>query len=127
MNCAPSAISPPSLLIVEDEALIRLGLVMEFESAGFTVIEATNGDEALDILRSGTTVSAVITDLRMPGKIDGSAVVAWMREHRPGVPIVVASGYSSEFDDKPPCDGFAIISKPYDPSDVLAALSRLGI
>ena len=65
-----------------------------------------------------------MTDLRVPGRIDGRGLVGWMHEHRPGVPVIVASGYPVDLNDAPCAQILAVVPKPYAVEDAVAALSR---
>jgi CheY-like chemotaxis protein len=65
----------PVILIVEDEALVRLSAVGMLEDAGFRMIEAVNGDEALELLEADSDVQLLFTDINMPGAINGLALV----------------------------------------------------
>ena len=115
-------------MVVDDEALIRLVLAEEFADAGFEVVEAASGDEAVALMEAGVRVETVATDVRMPGARDGVALAAWMAEHRPGVSVVVVSGY-----DLPPSAKsanpavIAVLPKPYKPAEIvkLVADARL--
>lgn len=113
------------VLLVEDEALIRMMLAAEFEDAGFNVHEAGSADEAVDLLTAGLVVRVVVTDVRMPGRIDGLGLTAWLADHRPGLPVVITSGYAT-----PPEAArlnaalAAIIPKPYSPSGVVARVAN---
>src|SRR5579884_610320 len=93
MNAVVSFSRKLPILVVEDEALIRAGLVVEFETAGYQVHEAACADEAVVLLQTGIALAAVVTDLRMPGRMDGLGLVAWLRENRPKLPVIVATGY----------------------------------
>jgi CheY-like chemotaxis protein len=114
------------ILVVEDEALIRLGLALEFEAAGYEVLQAGTADQALDFLQSERDISAVVTDLRMPGQIDGLDLVAWLRQHRPATPVIIATGYPTDLHKqvKDPTI-IAVVSKPYRASDILNLLEDL--
>jgi CheY-like chemotaxis protein len=111
--------------VVDDEALIRMVLAEELADAGFKVVEAASGDEAVALMAGGLHVETVVTDVRMPGARDGVALAAWMAEHRPGVPVVVLSGY-----DLPPsakCVNPAVIAvlpKPYKPAEIVKLVAR---
>jgi CheY-like chemotaxis protein len=59
----------PVILIVEDEALVRLSAVGMLEDAGFRIIEAANGDEALELLETDSDIQLLFTDINMPGAI----------------------------------------------------------
>ncbi len=115
-----------SVLLVEDEALIRMMLAGEFEDAGFVVHEAGCADEALMLLEEGLDVALVVTDVRMPGKFDGLELAAWLATHRPGLPVLIASGYATPPETE--CVNPAIVAvvpKPYDPGDVVGLAAGL--
>ena len=114
-----------SVLLVEDEALIRLMLAGEFEDAGFEVHEADSADRAVSLLEGGLATEVVVTDVRMPGRIDGLGLAAWLAKDRPGVPVVVVSGYTTaaEVEALNPAI-VAVLSKPYDPSDLVALVTE---
>src|SRR5207253_11158559 len=81
-----------TVLIVEDEVLVRLMIAEELRSAGYEVIEAANADEALDVLAHISGVSLVISDIRMPGSMDGLRFARLVRSEYPATRIVLTSG-----------------------------------
>jgi two-component system, response regulator PdtaR len=81
----------PVVLIVEDEALVRLSAVGMLEDAGFRTIEAANGDEALELLAADSDVQLLFTDVNMPGIIDGLVLARQVHDRWPQIGIVVAS------------------------------------
>jgi len=83
----------PRVLVVEDEFLIRTLVADYLRDAGFVVIEAFNGDEAIALLSADAAVDLVFTDVRMPGGVDGMALLAYIRGRRPDLPVVVTSGH----------------------------------
>jgi len=87
---------------------------------GFGVVEASSGDEALTVLESGTRVNLVFTDVRMPGTLDGLALVGRLRVTRPDLKLAIGSGYIPEWPSPNLVDLF--IGKPYD---VPLAVKRL--
>ena len=99
------------VLVVEDEVLIRMLLSDELRQAGFAVIEAANGDEALEVLAAQVAPDVMITDVRMPGGIDGLGLAAQARRAHPRLRVIVTSGHcplgAAEIAD-------AFIPKPYD-------------
>lgn len=82
----------PRVLVVEDEILIRIVLADRLRDAGFEVVEALNGDEAVAILSAGAPIDLVLTDVRMPGATDGLDVLHFVQRTRPGIPVIVTSG-----------------------------------
>jgi CheY-like chemotaxis protein len=81
----------PVILIVEDEALVRLSAVGMLEDAGFRTIEAANGDEALELLTADSDVQLLFTDVNMPGIIDGLVLARQVHDRWPQIGIMVAS------------------------------------
>lgn len=115
----------PAVLLVEDEAVIRELLAIEFEDAGFEVHDAANADEALSLL-DGLSFGVVVTDLRMPGTIDGTGLIQWMRCHRADVPVVVTSGHAAVAamgEIGVPQE--LVVAKPYRAADVVALVGGL--
>lgn len=89
-----SAISARSrILVVEDEVLIRFMVSDELREAGYDAIEACNADEAVAILESRVSVDLVISDVRMPGTIDGLGLLAFIRASFPDLPVIMMSGH----------------------------------
>lgn len=86
----------PRVLIVEDEGLLRELAVDEFTDAGFAVEEATNGDEALTLLKSQGHFDLLFTDIRMPGRIDGWELGRLASEIAPSIRIIYVTGYSEQ-------------------------------
>jgi len=85
------AFSP--ILLIEDETSVSAFVRAALERRGYTVVQAVNGDEGLRHLAQGMYVG-VITDIRMPGKINGADVHQWIRENRPELSgrIILISG-----------------------------------
>ena len=112
------------ILVVEDEALIRMGAVLMLEDAGFAVVEACNAHDAMEILNCRADVRAVFTDVNMPGSWDGMRLARMIRGRWPPIHLIVTSGLLSPgTDDLPP--GGRFIRKPYEPAHVVATLREL--
>lgn len=115
-----SAAEPKAaILIVEDEALIRMAAVDFVEDAGFATVEASNADDALTILFHGQPVSGVFSDIDMPGTLDGIELARTVRQLMPEMPVVLASGRDLATRDALP-SGVKFFSKPYDLDEVLS-------
>src|SRR5262249_20630149 len=83
--------SQETILVVEDEILIRMPLAQYLRDCGYKVIEAANADEAMTVLsHEETVVDVVFTDIEMPGTLDGFGLAKWVRDHRPGVAVILA-------------------------------------
>lgn len=110
------------VLVVEDEVLIRMVVTDLLREAGYRVVEAASGDEATSILASGQRLDLLITDVRMPGDIDGMDLTFQWKRSRPERPAIVVSGHLSQGASYP-ADLF--LSKPYAGDALLAAVERL--
>jgi CheY-like chemotaxis protein len=85
-------VAPATILVVEDDVLVRLSMASEFRQHGYTAIEAASADEALSILQSGAAVHAILTDVRMPGSLDGIGLARRVHAEWPEIIMVVTSG-----------------------------------
>jgi CheY-like chemotaxis protein len=107
------------VLVVEDDPFIREMAVAGLEDAGYEVIEAGNGGDALRLLQTGIAVDALLTDIRLPGA-DGWVVARAYRERFPDLPVLYVTGYAEQMQ---PVPGGIIISKPYRMAQVIGVLS----
>jgi len=117
------------ILIVEDELLVRMFAVDALEDAGFEVREAGTAAEAIHALdQLGDQVAAIIIDLGLPDR-SGDQLAVELRELRPELPIVIASGRSErEIRERFAGDSrLGILVKPYTASMLLDALEQVGV
>jgi CheY-like chemotaxis protein len=80
------------VLLAEDEFLIRMMLAEDLEAAGYDVVEAETGDDALAKSLGGDGCDVLVTDIEMPGSLDGLALAVRMRERHPDLPVVYVTG-----------------------------------
>ncbi len=92
-NQRPHAVANSTVLLVEDETLVRMDIADTFRDAGLVVIECASGDEALEVLHSGAKFDLLFTDVRMPGETDGVALAHRVRLRHPHIPIIFASAH----------------------------------
>jgi two-component system, response regulator PdtaR len=110
------------VLVVEDDSLIRMQTVAVIEEASYNVIEASNADEAIAILEMRRDIRIVVTDIEMPGSMDGLKLARAIRNRWPPIDLIVTSGrYHVGIDDLPPRAKF--MAKPYT-SDGLGAVLK---
>lgn len=112
------------VLVVEDEALIRMNAVHIVEEAGFAAVEACNADEAIRILESRDDIRAVFTDINMSGSMDGWKLAHAIRGRWPPLHLIVTSGLSVQDRGQMPANG-RFICKPYTGGQLVAALREL--
>ena len=115
-----------SVLIVEDEPLIRMGAVKIIEDAGFEVIEAASADEAIRILECRGDIRVVFTDIHMPGSMDGLKLAHAVRNRWPPIKIIVTSGRDLITEKDLP-EGGRFFAKPYDPIEITGALREWAL
>jgi CheY-like chemotaxis protein len=108
----------PVILVVEDEALVRFAAVGMLEDAGFRMIEAVNGDQALELLAADSDVQLLFTDVSMPGAIDGLALARHVHDRWPHIAIMVASAKRVPQLEQLPA-GSRFEQKPYSPDTVV--------
>lgn len=114
----------PTVLVVEDDNLVRMDTMDVFGDAGFDVLEAWTGGMALRMLEQQPGICLVFTDVEMPGPIDGMALAQLMARRWPDTAVMVCSGVVTPRDDDLP-SGTRFFSKPIDGRAVSAAAHRL--
>lgn len=112
------------VLVVEDEALLLFSIADELRDCGFEVLEASDADEAMELLQKHPDVGLMFTDIDMPGSMDGLRLSAAVRDRWPPVKIIVTSGKSRPGSADLPSEG-RFMSKPYTPSAVVLAMREM--
>lgn len=111
------------LLVVEDETLIRLGLVDLFETGGFTVSDAADGKAAIDAIERLNTLCGLVTDVNLGSEANGWSVARQARKKFPDLAVVYITGDSvSEW----PSEGVpnsAIVQKPFADAQIVTAVT----
>jgi len=109
------------VLVVEDDALVRMDVADIIRQAGYAVLEAADADKAIRLLEENADISAIFTDIEMPGSMDGIRLAAAVRDRWPPVKIIATSGHLNVYDKALP-DGGVFIPKPYTHDQVLTTL-----
>ncbi len=113
------------ILVVEDEFLIRLTLVEALSDAGFAVLEAGSGDEAVTLIQPTDPLALLITDMQLPGTLDGLALLERLRSTRPELRGIFVTGGPDPVPRSSASGSVLFIAKPCLPSEVCAAARRL--
>jgi CheY-like chemotaxis protein len=116
-----SVIMHGKVLVVEDIALIRMTTIDMVEEVGLRTVEAANGNDALEILRSDPEITILLTDLGLPG-MTGRQLMSEALRLRPSLKIVVASGYASEQQTGDILPDAIHLIKPFDIEQLRRAL-----
>ncbi|TCM45529.1 response regulator receiver domain-containing protein [Rhizobium sp. PP-F2F-G48] len=117
---------PSTILVVEDEILIRMDAADYFADEGFDVLEAGSADEALRLLESRTDIDFVFSDINMPGSLDGLALSRQVAERWPTIGVIITSGMMRPAKTSLP-GRTLFVEKPYEYKRLLDSLSRLGV
>ncbi len=112
------------VLVVEDEALIRMSSADAIRDLGFEVLEAADAAHAVSLLESVPGITVVFTDIQMPGSMDGLLLAAVVRDRWPPIALLVTSGKLCPGSSDMPA-GARFISKPYLPSELKQQLHSL--
>lgn len=126
-DAAPGARVPRTILLVEDDPVVRHVVRLLLELEGDVVLEAKDGDEALTILAGYQgALDLLLTDVMMPG-LSGAEVCDRVRIDRPGLPTLFISGFYPEavFPDQRLPDAAAFLAKPFMPEELIDALDEL--
>lgn len=117
----PMASQRHVVLVVEDNPLQRMMAVALLEAAGFHAIEAANALDAVLVLERRTDVKALLTDVDMPGGMNGLMLAALVQSRWPQIGIVIVSGHTRPAVERLPA-GSSFFTKPYRSDDILDAL-----
>jgi len=113
-----------TVLLVEDELLVRELASEDLADAGFEVTTASDGEEAINFLEEGRTFDLLFTDIRMPGVIDGWQLAEKAKVAIPGLRVIYATGLNEAADRLDPNERY--VRKPYSLNDLRRALAGLG-
>jgi CheY-like chemotaxis protein len=115
---------PAVVLVVEDEMLLRMRAVDMVEDAGYASVEAVDADEAVAILESRSDIALLLTDIQMPGSIDGLKLAHWVHERWPPMKIILVSGQLQLTSIDIPTDS-RFFGKPLDAGEMIAQLQSM--
>lgn len=112
----------PTILIVDDEALVRFSTAAMLSDSGYQVVEAASAADALSLVEGGLDVTAVVTDYAMPG-MNGVELARALRVTRPTMPILMITGFASLTDVE--ADGLPRLAKPFRETELNASVAAL--
>jgi DNA-binding NtrC family response regulator len=121
-----TAVVQETILVVEDDVLIRMPIAQYLRDCGYRVIEAVSADEAMTVLmHKETQVDMVFSDIEMPGSTDGFGLSKWIRDNRPGIDVILTGTVPRALKAaKELCDD-GPLPKPYEPKAVHDYIRRL--
>jgi DNA-binding NtrC family response regulator len=110
-------------MVVEDEPIIRIDLIDALEEEGFQVVEAVNASEALHVLQANSDITGVVSDVNMPGSMDGIRMAQVIRGHSPQMVLILVSARALSLEMLPEETRF--FSKPLDFPALLTTLNAV--
>ena len=113
-----------TVLVVEDNPEVRETTLQRIEGLGYVVAEAGTAPEALNILSSKPDIALVFGDIVLPGGMSGYDLGLWVKEHKPDVKVVLASGFAPELTELAPENEFPVLRKPFNRAELARALSH---
>jgi len=117
-----------TILVVDDDDLVRKSVITQMSSLGYSIIEASGPAEALEIISSPESFDLLFSDIVMPGSIDGVELARLARERRPGLKIMLSSGFpdlKSGRSSEDCYEQWQILKKPYRRSELQDMLHRI--
>lgn len=118
-----NAISKSVVLVVDDDALVRVHSNLALEDAGYEVVEASNAADALAKLKERPDIAALFTDVRMPGDLNGIDLANAVHAQRPDIAILVTSGTDNGTTAALPAAA-RFVQKPYTGAQLSRLLQR---
>lgn len=115
---------PSTILIVEDDPVVRMLAIDIVEDSGFVAIDAEDADNAIALLEANPQVGLVFSDIEMPGTMNGVALAAYVRQRWPAVELVLTSGRVAPTASDLPTDSI-FLPKPYRPAQLAGVLNRM--
>src|SRR4029077_11794065 len=110
-----------AILIVEDDVLANEHLEFILQQAGYDVLSATSADEAAELLEDHEDVQLLVTDINLPGSMNGLKLATAAKARRPKVNIIIVTGYTAPTNDEIPL-GSLFIPKPYNARKIIEAV-----
>ncbi len=123
-DTTPPPVTQVVIMFVEDEELIRKVTARYLRKQGYSVILASDGQEALEVARRATAIDIVVTDVVMP-RMNGIEMVRRLKQIHPGVKVIYTSGYSDEMVGQHRTPDTMFIQKPYTPQHLIKQVASL--
>jgi signal transduction histidine kinase len=112
-----------TVLLVEDESLIAALITEALADNGYRCVEARDGREAIAIAESGQRIDLLLTDIGLPGGMDGLTLAAYLRSRHPGLKVLFASGHAEA--DLALTQGAPLLQKPFDMNRLMVEVRQV--
>jgi CheY-like chemotaxis protein len=116
-----------TIMVVEDEIMVRTAIAEYLRHCGYRVIEAASADEAIVMLtEAGVKIDLVFSDIEMPGSMDGFGLARWVRANKPAMHIILTGTLQKAAHAAGDlCEEGPHLAKPYEPSQLIDWIKRL--
>ncbi len=108
------------VLLVEDNARLQQMMARSLESLGCIVTRANDAAHALEVLQTHAEFEMMLSDIRMPGEIDGLGLAEWVTAHRPNIAVLLLTGFTQAGNDS-----FQLLQKPFGMDHLVEAMTRV--
>jgi CheY-like chemotaxis protein len=115
---------PPTVLVVDDDILVRMAISENLRDAGFQVLEAASAHDALGVMLAEMPIHALVTDLSMPGAMDGFGLALAARGSSPEIKVLVMSAFLPE-NHGARLSPFEFLEKPFPPQILIDRLRAM--
>lgn len=116
---------PSTIMVVEPDILARMVIADYLRDCGYKVIEGVTGEDVLVVLRAGGKLDTVLTEVTLPGKIDGFGLVRRIREAHPGIDVLLSAGVANAAGKAGDLCEDGPLEKPYHPPEVVRRINVL--
>lgn len=113
----PAGTEQRTVLVVEDEVVLRMAVSAHLRDVGFIVVEAVSADEAIELVSANRAIQLVFSDVMMPGTMNGNELAAWISGRYPEIRVLLASGVDQR--------GPHFIAKPYSFTELQRRIEQM--
>lgn len=117
--------TPSTILVVEPDILVRMVIASYLRECGYKVLEGVSAADVMAILHSGHKVDAVFSEVRLNGELGGFELACWVREHHPGVDVVLTTSVTRTADQAVSLCEEGPVEKPYHPQEIVRRINLL--
>jgi CheY-like chemotaxis protein len=126
VNAGATHRAAQTVLVVQDEVLVRMTVSQQLRDCGYNVVEAANADEARTVLRQqNISIHIVLSDVEMPGGMDGFALATWIRQNRPDLKVVLAGSIDRAVKAAMELCASGPLAGEYEPHNLIDRIRRL--
>ena len=118
-------VTQSTILVVEPDILVRMVIANYLRDCGYKVLEGASAADVIAVLDSGHRVDAVFSEVRLNGEVDGFELARWVREHHPGVDVILTTSITRAADQAGSLCEDGPLEKPYHPQEILRRIKLL--